>query len=182
LQDYETILSNIPPYLDEEVADRINFIGQSVKLLRHPKGDFEGQDLLPYADTLEISQSLKALQDRAEFNRVAFDRTLEGIRARVASHLWHLVVVKADLFNHLEALKDYFLLSKGEFYHTFLVESKAVMELPPRDATAEADINIPFTQSSIKSSVQYDRLFQSIKLKWTGRPLRVTLVFIDTIS
>ena len=88
--------------------------------------------------------------------------------------MWHLVVVKAELLLHLEALKDYFLLSKGEFYHTFLVESKKVMELPPRDATAEADINVPFMQSSLKSNAQHDKLFQFVKLKWTKEPFQVT--------
>lgn len=167
------MLGNIPPYIDEDIAERINFIGQSVKLLRHPKGKFEGQELLPYSDAMECSQSLKALQERPDFNRVAFDRAIESIRAKVASHLWNLVVVKAELALHLEALKDYFLLSRGEFYHTFLTESKKWMSLPPRDTTAEADITVPFLQSSLKSNAQHDKLFQAVRLKWSKTPLKV---------
>lgn len=91
----------------------------------------------------------------------------------MASHLWHLVVVRAELFNHLQALKDYFLLSKGEFYHNFLVESKGLMGLPPRDDTAEADINVPFLQSALKSTAQHDKFFNLVKLKWRNKPLLV---------
>ena len=172
------MIANIPPYLDEQIAERINFIGQAVKILRHPKGSFEGQDLLPYADTLECSQNLRVLQSKTEFNRVAFDRTIESIRAKVASHLWHLVVVKAELLSHLEALKDYFLLSKGEFYHTFLTESQQLMALPPRDATAEADIVVPFMQSSLKTQVQHDKYFQFFRLRWTREPIKVRHSFL----
>lgn len=40
----------------------------------------------------------------------------------MAGDLWHLVVVKADLPAHLKALKDYFLLARGDFMCTFLHE------------------------------------------------------------
>ena len=32
---------------------------------------------------------------------------------QVAAHLWHLMSVKAQLVQHLHALKDYFLLARG---------------------------------------------------------------------
>lgn len=77
------MIGNIPPYIDEDTAERVNFIGQSVRLLRHPQGSFKGEDLLPYTDTLECAQSLRKLQNQTEFNSVAFDRTIESIRSKV---------------------------------------------------------------------------------------------------
>eukprot|EP00210_Caulerpa_lentillifera_P000039 g38.t1 len=171
--DFETVIGNIPPYIDEDTAERVNFIGQSIRLLRHPQGSFEGEDLLPYTDTLECARSLRELQNQCEFNSVAFDQTIESIRCKVASHLWHLVVVKAQLILHLEGLKDYFLLARGEFYHSFLVDSKSILELPPRDVTAEADINIPFFQAAYKSNAQYDKLFANVKLKWSKEEIQI---------
>ena len=41
---------------------------------------------------------------------------------QVAGQLWQLVVVHADLPAHLAALKNYFLLAKGDFYHSFIAE------------------------------------------------------------
>jgi gamma-tubulin complex component 4 len=40
-------------------------------------------------------------------------------------------VVKASLIEHMKAIKDFFLLSKGEFYQTFLEEARQIMSLPP---------------------------------------------------
>jgi hypothetical protein len=54
------------------------------------------------------------------------------------------VVVRADLNGHLKALKDYFLLAKGDFFQCFLEESRQLMRLPPRQSTAEADLMVPF--------------------------------------
>jgi gamma-tubulin complex component 4 len=54
-----------------------------------------------------------------------------------------LLVVHAD---DLRALKDYFLLAKGDFPQFFLEESRPLMRLPPRPATAEEDLRIPWQQ------------------------------------
>jgi gamma-tubulin complex component 4 len=60
--------------------------------------------------------------------------------------MMQLVVVHADLIGHLKALKDYFLLAKGDFFQCFLEESRSLMRLPPRPPTAEADLKVPFQQ------------------------------------
>ena len=41
---------------------------------------------------------------------------------QVAGQLWHLVLVRGGLVQHLTALKDYFLLAKGDFYQALLSE------------------------------------------------------------
>ena len=46
---------------------------------------------------------------------------------QVAGQLWQLVVVHDELPLHLAALKDYFLLSKGDFYQAFLLEVGACL-------------------------------------------------------
>jgi len=61
-----------------------------------------------------------------------FSKIIEEIRECVASRLWHLVVVKNNLEQHLNSIKDYFLLAKGEFYQTFLIEARHIMNLPPK--------------------------------------------------
>ena len=68
----------------------------------------------------------------SEFNTILFSKIIEEIRECVASRLWHLVVVKADLMTHLKSIKDYFLLYNGEFYQTFLGDARHIMSLPPR--------------------------------------------------
>lgn len=41
---------------------------------------------------------------------------------QVAEELWRLAVVNADLPRHLQVLRDYFLLAKGDFFQCFLQE------------------------------------------------------------
>ena len=45
------------------------------------------------------------------------------LQVQVTAELWQLAVVHADLPAHLMALKNYFLLAKGDFYHSFLAEA-----------------------------------------------------------
>jgi len=59
-----------------------------------------------------------------EFNSVLLERVIEEIRECIATRLWHLVVIQSDLMNDLSAAKDYFLLGKGEFFQTFIEESR----------------------------------------------------------
>lgn len=100
-----------------------------------------------------------------EFNIILFSKIIEEIRECVASRLWHLVVVKADLAVHLKAIKDYFLLSKGEFYTTFLIEARHIMNLPPR-TSAQDDLNMGPLQASIsKLSLEDDTFMNKVKMK-----------------
>jgi gamma-tubulin complex component 4 len=79
--------------------------------------------------------------------------------------LWHLIVLKADLAEHLRSIKDYFLLAKGEFYQTFLEEARSIMSLPPQ-SSAEYDLNIgPLQQTIIKLGLEEDPHLKKFKLK-----------------
>ena len=71
------------------------------------------------------------LQKLPEFNILLFAKVVEEIRECIASRLFHLVVEKASLLEHLQAIKQYFLLAKGEFYQHFLEEARPLMQLPP---------------------------------------------------
>lgn len=80
------------------------------------------------------------VKESSEFHKRSFEYAVDSMRAIAASHLWQvlnvnfffqtsskdhkltafphiqLVVVRADLNGHLKALKDYFLLAKGDFF------------------------------------------------------------------
>ena len=40
------------------------------------------------------------------------------------------------------------------------------MKLPPREATAEGDLTIPFQQSALKSTADQDPFFQHLKIRY----------------
>lgn len=123
------------------------------------------EELLPQADADRIESMLQNLKDSSEFLKRSFECAVDSIRAVAATHLWQLVVVRADLNGHLKALKDYFLLAKGDFFQLFLEESRPLMRLPPRQSTAEADIMVPFQLAAIKTIGDEDRYFSRVSLR-----------------
>ncbi|KAG1679668.1 hypothetical protein FOA52_006185 [Chlamydomonas sp. UWO 241] len=160
-------VGRLPLYVSPEVASTVLFVGKAVRLLKAPTGTFADQQLLSNSDTLEFVTALRELQLAPTFQRVAFEHTVEAIRSKVAAVLWQLVVVRADLMGHLSAIKDYFLMAKGDFYHTFLVEAAPLMGLPPRPAFADADVRVPFRQSGLKSTAHHDRFFHLFRVRWS---------------
>lgn len=121
--------------------------------------------LLPQSEADKIAAMLQELKDMPEFHKRSFECAVDSIRTIAATHLWQLVVVHADLNGHLKALKDYFLLAKGDFFQCFLEESRSLMRLPPRPSTAEADLKVPFQQAAIKTIGDDDKYFTRVSLR-----------------
>ncbi|KAI7757131.1 LOW QUALITY PROTEIN: hypothetical protein M8C21_029484 [Ambrosia artemisiifolia] len=164
----------LPEYIPVCVAESILFAGKAIRVLRNPSSSFRfvdvlthqgtgpqtfieslrkepslnttltGDELLPQSEADKIESRLKTLQESSEFHKRSFEEAIGSIRTIAASHLWQLVAVRADLNGHLKAIKDYFLLAKGDFFQCFLEESRGLMRLPPRQSTAEADLMVPF--------------------------------------
>ncbi|XP_021805208.1 gamma-tubulin complex component 4 homolog isoform X1 [Prunus avium] len=135
--------------------------------LKDPFADKEliGEELLPQSEADKIETMLLELKESSEFHKRSFECAIDSIRATAASHLWQLVVVRADLNGHLKALKDYFLLAKGDFFQCFLEESRQLMRLPPRQSTAEADLMVPFQLAAIKTISEEDKYFSRVSLR-----------------
>ncbi|KAL8253838.1 hypothetical protein R6Q59_032059 [Mikania micrantha] len=55
-------------------------------------------------------------KESSELHKRSFDGAIDSVRAIAASNLRQLVVVRADLNIHVKAIKDYFLLEKGDFF------------------------------------------------------------------
>ncbi|KAI5078166.1 hypothetical protein GOP47_0007990, partial [Adiantum capillus-veneris] len=127
--------------------------------------DHQGSELLPQSQVEKVALLIQALKEMPSFHKSSFEGAMDSIRTIAATHLWQLVVVHADLMGHLKALKDYFLLAKGDFFQCFLEESRSLMRLPPRPATAEADLKIPFQQAAVKTLGDDDRYFSRVSLK-----------------
>ncbi|XP_010504147.1 PREDICTED: gamma-tubulin complex component 4 isoform X1 [Camelina sativa] len=127
--------------------------------------DLTGGELLPQSEADKIEAMLKELKESSEFHKRSFECTVDSVRAIAASHLWQLVVVRADLNGHLKALKDYFLLEKGDFFQCFLEESRPLMRLPPRQSTGESDLMVPFQLAATKTIAEEDKYFSRVSLR-----------------
>ncbi|GFP85577.1 gamma-tubulin complex component 4 homolog [Phtheirospermum japonicum] len=131
-----------------------------------------GEELLPQSEADKIESMLQDLKESSEFHKRSFETAVDSIKAIAANHLWQLVVVRADLNGHLKALKDYFLLAKGDFFQSFLEESRLLMRLPPRQSTAEADLMVPFQLAALKTIGEEDKYFPRVSLRMPGITLK----------
>ncbi|KAI4301421.1 hypothetical protein L6164_034702 [Bauhinia variegata] len=140
-----------------------------------------GEELLPQSEADKIEAMLLDLKESSEFHKRSFECAVDSIQAIAASHLWQLVVVRADLNGHLKALKDYFLLAKGDFFQCFLEESRQLMRLPPRQSTAEADLMVPFQLAAIKNIGEEEKYFSKVSLRMPsfGIPVKSSLLDIQ---
>ncbi|XP_075500920.1 gamma-tubulin complex component 4 homolog isoform X2 [Primulina tabacum] len=135
-----------------------------------------GEELLPQSEADKIEAMLQDLKESSEFHKRSFETVVDSIKAIAASHLWQLVVVRADLNGHLKALKDYFLLAKGDFFQSFLEESRLLMRLPPRQSTAEADLMVPFQLAAIKTIGEEDKYFSRVSLRMSGITVKTSQI------
>ncbi|KAJ8444031.1 hypothetical protein Cgig2_020877 [Carnegiea gigantea] len=146
---------------------RIPGFSGRISFQKDPSTDAElvEEELLPQSEVDKIEAMLHNLKESSEFHKRSFEFAVDSIRAIAASHLWQLVVVRADLNGHLKALKDYFLLAKGDFFQCFLEESRQLMRLPPRQTTAEADLMVPFQLAAVKTISDEDKYFSRVSLR-----------------
>ncbi|MQM00369.1 hypothetical protein Taro_033104 [Colocasia esculenta] len=121
--------------------------------------------LLPQSESDKIEAMLQELKESSEFHNRIFESVVDSVRTIAANYLWQLVVIRADLNGHLKALKDYFLLAKGDFFQCFLEESRQLMRLPPRHSTAEADLMIPFQLAALKTVGDEDKYFSRVSIR-----------------
>ncbi|KAG8485624.1 hypothetical protein CXB51_018954 [Gossypium anomalum] len=142
-------------------------------------GRITGEELLPQSEADKIETMLQDLKESLDFHKRSFECSVDSIKAIAASHLWQLVVVRADLNGHLKALKDYFLLAKGDFFQCFPEESQQLMRLPPHQSTAEIDIMVPFQMAAIKTISQEDKYFSRVSLRMPSFGITVKSSQVD---
>ncbi|KAL2661995.1 hypothetical protein GLYMA_02G017400v4 [Glycine max] len=171
-------LDMLPEYIPMRVAESILFAGKAVQ--REPAiHTGMGEDLLPQSEADKIEAMLLNLKESSEFHKRSFECAVDSVQAVAASHLWQLVVVRADLNGHLKALKDYFLLAKGDFFQCFLEESRQLMRLPPRQSTAEADLMVPFQLAALKTIGEEDKYFSKVSLRMPSFGITVKPSLLD---
>ncbi|GIL67009.1 hypothetical protein Vafri_20405 [Volvox africanus] len=179
----------LPLYVSHDLAETVLFVGRAVRVLRRPSGQTGTAtrggsaaaaaasagavggsgtvpELMPLQDMLQFGQAFTVLQSEPELSAARLEMLVEGLRAHVARLLWRLLVGRAGLLPHLAALKDYFLLARGDFWQIFLAESRPLMGAPPRLQSVDADLAVPFSRSAAKSSAEGDPLLAAFSLRY----------------
>lgn len=73
----------MPPQVPLAVAQSVLFVGKAVRILRNYSSGTASEELLPPEDELAFSTALQQLQQCSEFDQLAFEAVVEGIRRKV---------------------------------------------------------------------------------------------------
>ncbi|CAL5423489.1 unnamed protein product [Camellia sinensis] len=129
-------------------SQRIQGFMERFSFQKEPSLDTKiGEELLPQSEADKIEAMLQNLKESSEFHKRSFGCAMDSIQAIAASHLWQLVVVRANLNGHLKALKDYFLLAKGDFFQAAIKTISDEDKYFPR-----VSLRMPAFGISVKSS------------------------------
>jgi len=103
------------------------------------------------------------LKGRPTFHLMSVEHAVDQIHEIVAQRLWNLMVVQAKLPKHLGIIKRYFLLEKGDFFSSFIEESRDMMMKAPNSRSV-SDLNLgPFQQCGRVCNVP-DEEMQKMKI------------------
>ncbi|EDO37244.1 predicted protein [Nematostella vectensis] len=146
-QHYKINADMLPSYIPTRVAEKILFVGDSVKMFEEAKNgkNVNITESIIHDNEEMFLRSLHMLRQLPRFNVTAFESEIDKIRACVAEHLWKLVVEEAYLLKHLNVVKDFFLLGRGELFSSFIEKAENLLKVPPSGKTSH-DTNAAFQQ------------------------------------
>ena len=171
----------LPSYVRDEAAAAALFVGKAVRVLRRPfragargwegrRPAGESAAMLPAGgggdagawtpeDAAGVMRALEGLHCAEDFDRFSFERAVLNVQSVLAKRLWESLMERASLPRHLQALKDYYLLARGDFFHALLLETGELFATDPKPATAAVDLEAAVGRAALKSNADGDCFF-----------------------
>ncbi|PRP75414.1 gamma-tubulin complex component 4-like [Planoprotostelium fungivorum] len=159
----------VPCFIPMKLAHSILFLGRSARLLGdHEKSQISERKLEENSTVGDKNQILTTLSLEAvclvrRFDLQTFERVIDKIYHHKSKQLWSLLTHTSSLTLHIDAMRDYFLLFRGDFYQRFLEDSREMMSLPPKNS-AQHDIQMKFQQAAVSTTAGNDPSFQNISV------------------
>ncbi|PTB81050.1 hypothetical protein M440DRAFT_1387561 [Trichoderma longibrachiatum ATCC 18648] len=142
---YEMAQDMIPSIISQEFAQKIFLIGKSLNFIRHNCGD-----------SMWVEEYSKAASKELRYGDTAtVEVWIDEAYKTTMKRLMDLMETKFRLFNHLQALKDYILLGKGDFI-ALLMESLAANLDRPSGAQYRHTLTAQLEHAIRGSNAQYD--------------------------
>ena len=150
-----------PSVLSAAVAEKVLFCGVAMHVVMQPRVH---ADERPEPHVMsEFNDKIKDLAGALEFHRASFEGVVDEIHTYLSRRLWSLVMERARLPKHLRAIKDYFLLARGDLFQAFIDNTRGLLALPPSE-TLDHDVNEPFRRAALLSYADDDEFFSRTRL------------------
>ena len=158
----------LPPGVSLAAAEKLLFAGKAARVLRHPK---RGETREEAEERRKAAEAALRRLEPCGAPAAELDAAAESLRSLASARLWELVVRRGRLVAHLELVKDFFLLARGDFWHGFLLEADRLLALPPHRGHADISLNTGFQVAGAKCGLDHaDRatLFSRLALRIFG--------------
>ena len=164
-------LEYLPSYIPSRIAEKILFVGKALCALKSHRTSGTGARMasgwlvtgrngehesafvqthefcLPVKDEEEILDILENLKKADKFSLLSFETSVDKIRGLVSFHLWNLIVKHDGFIFHIQTIRDFFLLAKGEVFLAFLESTRHIFASPPTKYS-EFELNTVFKKVS----------------------------------
>ncbi|KAF5269803.1 hypothetical protein FQR65_LT05849 [Abscondita terminalis] len=161
----EMVPSNIPL----ATAETILFLGRIVWIIRNDPNRYtddkyqlkikrdiwEGKDF-------ECYRKLQILEE-APFNSTLFHSTIEECRLKLTKYLWKVVVDEAKLIDHLQLIRDYYALGRGELFQHFILVAEEHLKETANEYII-TNLNFVFMETARKLYTENDKSYLRFEL------------------
>ncbi|PAA93265.1 hypothetical protein BOX15_Mlig032545g1 [Macrostomum lignano] len=127
-QKAELQFSLLPAYLPLTLAQRILFVGEAVRCFG--LNESRSSAFLAELERLFLPR-LETLADASQFDLLALEEFVADVRSHVTEQLWRLLMEDYSLEQQLQAVKDFYLMGRGEFYLAFIDLAGPLLDKPP---------------------------------------------------
>lgn len=162
----------VPVFINEDIAENILFIGRIVWILRNdPKtcssdGYQINSNLELEEKDKEYYKTLKDLEVHA-FNNIEFQQVMDRCRNNLTKYLWSVMLSKGNLVEHLQNIRDYFGLGRGELFQHFVLITEAHLKDTPSNSTVQK-LNYLFLETARKIYGENDKTYLKFELTSTS--------------
>ncbi|CAH0551488.1 unnamed protein product [Brassicogethes aeneus] len=159
----------VPIFIDEETAESILFMGRIVWIVRNdPKNSGDENYEIKYkrdiweGKDMEYYKKLQALESQS-FNKALFQKTIEECRLKLTKYLWTVMLDEGHLMEHLQLIRDYYALGRGELFQQFVTVAEKQMNNRSTNSIVQ-NLNSVFLETARKIYGENDKTYLKFEL------------------
>ncbi|KAJ8929921.1 hypothetical protein NQ314_017330 [Rhamnusium bicolor] len=159
----------VPLFISEDTAESILFMGRIVWIVRNdPKKSSDDSYQIKYkrdiweGKDIEYYRKVQALESQT-YNNIEFQKAIEECRIKLTKYLWSVMLEEGNLVEHLQLIRDYYALGRGELFQQFIT----VAENHIKDTTSNSiiqNLNFIFLETARKIYGENDKTYLKFEL------------------
>jgi len=168
-KSHRVALERLPPGVELVAAEAVSFIGRGVRILTHPtKGESVSGRFDADGYAKRTTERIRKLAATEAFEPREFEALVEELRAEIARALGKILLGDGNLLAHLDTMRGFYFLGKGDLFSMFFDEARSVLALPPKPGSATRDLAAPFAQAVSRAVMLEDKFAERFRLSYAS--------------